>query len=55
MNIQISKNQEVDANPNYITCQEGLFDANEYVLCKEKTDTKDNTVMFLASQIKSNT
>ena len=55
MKIQIIKNQEVDSNSNYITCEEGEFELNDFVLCKEKTESNDNTVMFLASQIKNTT
>ena len=55
MNVEIIKNEEVNENPNYITCEQGEFNETEFVLCKEKTESRDNTVMFLASQIKDNT
>ena len=51
MKIEVTKNQEVESNHNYITCEMGEFEPNDYVLCKEKTENIDNTVMFLASQV----
>lgn len=53
MKIIISKNQEVECNINYITCEEGEFDPDQFVMCKHKNEIENNTVMFLASQIKN--
>jgi hypothetical protein len=49
--IHVEKNQEVAANTNYVTCVEGDFNFDDYVPCKIKNDTEENTVMFLAIQI----
>lgn len=53
MKINILKNQEVEINPNYISCEEGEFDHDQFVMCKLKNEKEENTVMFLASQIKT--
>jgi len=53
--IIIKLNQEVADNTNYITCEEGEFSENDFILCKNKYELTHNTVMFLANQIiKSN-
>ena len=53
--IKIEKNEEVQANTNYITCESGEFEETDFVLCKLKTELSENIVMFLASQIKNTT
>lgn len=50
--IQIEKNTEVEANKNYETCESGEFNDDDFVKCHLKTELSENTVMFLASQIK---
>jgi hypothetical protein len=51
--IKIEKNIEVESNKKYITSENGEFNDNDFVKCKLKTESLDNTVMFLASQIKN--
>ena len=53
MMITITKCQPVAANPDYITCEGGEFDMDEFVKCKRIDDATDNTVQFLARQIQS--
>lgn len=43
--------QSVLANLNYITCEAGVFDDFDFVKCKLKNETAENTVMFFACQI----
>lgn len=50
--IAIEKNTEVESNKNYITCESGEFNDNDFVKCKLKTESLEDTVMFLASQVK---
>lgn len=52
MKIQIKKNDVVESNINYVTCEEGEFQPEDFVMCKLKNDSEENTVMFLAQQIK---
>jgi hypothetical protein len=53
MKINITINQEVESNINYISCEEGEFLPTDFVMCKCKDENEDNTVMFLAEQIKN--
>lgn len=53
MKIQININEEVETNTNYITCEKGEFEPNNFVFYKQKTESNNNTVMFLVSQIKN--
>lgn len=53
MKINITIDQEVESNINYITCEEGEFYPDQFVMCKHKDEIENNTVMFLASQIKN--
>ena len=49
--LYIALNQEVFQNTAYVTCVEGSYEDNDFIFCKNKLDTTDNTVMFLANQI----
>lgn len=42
--------QEVACNPCYISCEGGIFDDHDFVICRLKTD-ENCIVMFLAIQI----
>lgn len=48
-NVEIG--QVVLANLNYITCEAGVFEDFDFVKCKLKNETAENTVMFFACQI----
>ena len=51
MMITISLNQEVESNKNYVTCESGIFQTLDFVLCKNKLEEQNNTVMFLVDSI----
>lgn len=51
MKITITLNQEVQGNSDYITCAEGDFYPDEFVLCKSKHDVNGANCMFLAGSI----
>lgn len=53
MMITITKGQPVAANPEYITCDGGEFDMDDFVQCKRIDEKTNNTVQFLARQIQS--
>jgi hypothetical protein len=48
-NVEIG--QVVAANLNYISCETGVFDDTDFVMCKLKNEIAENTVMFFAYQI----
>jgi hypothetical protein len=49
--VTIVLNQEVAVNTNYITCVEGEFNEHDYIPCKLKSESENNTVTFLAMQV----
>lgn len=49
--LYITLNQEVYQNTDYIVCEEGNYEENDFVFCKNKLDSIEGTVMFLANQI----
>lgn len=49
--IKIEINQEVESNKSYITCESGEFHEYDFVQCKLKSDTSNNTCAFYASSI----
>lgn len=54
MTFRIEMNQVVNANREYLSCEQGDFEENDFVMCKHKLDVIEDTVMFFAYQISVN-
>ena len=49
--ITIEIGQEVYGNSDYITCEAGEFEPDQFVLCKRKGEAAEDTVMFHAQSV----
>ena len=49
--VTIALNQEVAANPHYVTSEGGEFGETDFVLCQHKSESTPKTCAFLTASV----
>jgi hypothetical protein len=49
--LNVTVDQQVAENAQYVACQGGEFEAEQLVLCRRKDEANQNTCAFLAQSV----